>query len=287
MSRRRRTELVLFIIGCLVFGYFLIPSSQASDRKEGRSTESLTPESSAVAAAAAEQEKDFSRFKHANPMHARLPCLLCHKRDDNSPVPNRSSGHLPCAGCHVQQFADNQHPICTICHTATGVKRFPPLRSFNVQFDHAKHLRQTNCTTCHRPSRNGVGLSVPASLNAHTTCFQCHGPNTQIGDRNIGSCGTCHQPGNPTKNSDWARAYQATPFSHARHGGGQNLNCASCHTVKAGAGRGRQVSAPLASMHFAPPQAQSCASCHNNKRTFGGEDFSDCRRCHRGNSFKF
>ena len=47
------------------------------------------------------------------------------------------------------------------------------------------------------------------------------------------------------------------------------------------------ATALVASMHFPPRGALSCASCHNNKRAFGGDDFQDCRRCHRGGNFKF
>jgi c(7)-type cytochrome triheme protein len=228
---------------------------------------------------------DFSRFQHSLPQHNRMPCLLCHKRDDNSTAP-KLPGHMPCAGCHTEQFANNNSNICKICHTnpQTGsVKRFPQLRSFNARFDHAKHLRTTNCATCHKPAQRGVALSIPAGFNAHTSCFQCHSSNAQ---ENMSSCGTCHQPGRLTRTSESARAF-AVNFSHAEHGARQSLNCATCHTVRAGMARGRQVTAPQASMHFPPGRTQSCATCHNNRRAFGGDDFSDCKRCHEGNRFRF
>jgi hypothetical protein len=53
---------------------------------------------------------DYSKFPHANQAHSRLPCLLCHRRENNAPQPKRS-GHTPCAGCHVQQFAASK-PEC-------------------------------------------------------------------------------------------------------------------------------------------------------------------------------
>lgn len=245
---------VVFLAGSILFGYFAPPVSKA-------------------------QGKDYSRFQHSNPMHARQRCLVCHRRNDNSPTP-RFSGHQPCSGCHTQQFTDNTHPLCTICHTTTSVKRFPGLKSFGARFDHAKHLR-TNCATCHKANRGGTGFSIPAGASAHTTCFQCHRANASD---QMASCGTCHQPGRLIRISDWAKAY-ATPFTHFRHL--KAMNCAACHNVKAGAPRGRQVTSPLASMHFAPRNTPSCAACHNNKRAFGGDDFSDCRRCHRGGNFKF
>ena len=243
----------VFLVCCAFFGYFMMPGAQA---------------------------QDFSRFRHSDATHTRLPCLVCHTRNDNSAA-MRFPGHIPCASCHQAQFADNTNPICMICHTTTDLKRFPGLKSFNARFDHATHLRQTNCASCHKPNRRGVGFSIPSGRGAHSSCFQCH---TASASNEMASCGTCHQPGSPPRTSDWAKAY-TTSFSHSSHL--RSMNCASCHMVRTGMGRGRQVTSPLTSMHFAPRGAASCANCHNNRRAFGGDDFNDCKRCHRGNSFKF
>src|SRR6185295_5804874 len=138
------------------------------------------------------ESADYSRFKHDNPQHARLPCLLCHRRENNSARPTLpgKSAHAPCAGCHAQQFSDSGSPICSICHTniqAGTVKPFPRLRSFNVKFDHARHSAAgAACVTCHWRSR-GVALSIPAGLNAHTACFSCHTPQSQSNGRSISS----------------------------------------------------------------------------------------------------
>lgn len=229
---------------------------------------------------------DYSRFMHANPSHSRLPCLLCHRRDDNSArmrFPGRPD-HLPCAGCHTQQFSDPSSPMCNICHSnkETGALRaFPPLRSFRVKFDHGKHLRQTNCATCHKPTRRGVAFSMPRGASAHVTCFQCHTAN-----KPLGACNICHTPGRPVRASESAKAF-AVNFSHQEHARRGSMNCSTCHTVRAGAARGRQVSSPVAAMHFAPARSQSCAACHNGKRAFGANDFSNCKKCHERDSFKF
>src|SRR5437764_6199525 len=53
------------------------------------------------------QDKDYSRFTHTNAYHSRMPCLLCHRRDSNSPrisFPGKT-GHTPCIGCHQLQFS--------------------------------------------------------------------------------------------------------------------------------------------------------------------------------------
>jgi c(7)-type cytochrome triheme protein len=226
----------------------------------------------------------FSKFSHNSQYHSQVSCAICHRRFTNSPritFPGKEN-HSPCIGCHSQQFADNNSPICTICHTnaETGaLKPFPPLRSFSVRFNHAKHLRGIDCATCHKPAQGGVAKSIPAGPGTHATCFQCHSAQSRPG---MSSCGVCHQPGRkPASPVLWAKAFNVN-FSHAKH----NSECSVCHTIRAGAIRGNQVTAPLASMHFAPSGRLSCASCHNNKRAFGGNDFSDCKRCHTGKTFK-
>ena len=236
---------------------------------------------------------DYSKFLHSNPNHSRLPCLLCHRRETNAARPTLpgSNNHLPCAGCHAQQFANSSGPMCTICHTdaqAGKLKSFPRLSSFNMKFDHGRHARMGNvsCATCHRPSRGGVAVSIPAGFSAHTTCFGCHTANAKSGDKDISSCGVCHQPGRHRRMPTTAAAFRVG-FSHAKHDRTEGLNCNECHRVRAGAARQLQVSAPQPLNHHASPRAFSCMSCHNGKRAFGGDDFSVCKRCHTGNAWHF
>ncbi len=278
----RRLKIAVLVFACLAFGYAITVFSKDTSAEE--------PDAEPTAEFSEPIEigdpQGFSKFEHSNPMHTRLPCLLCHVRTEGT-TKLKLPGHMPCAGCHVPQFAENSGPICTICHTATGVvKSFPALKSFNVQFNHAAHVRQTNCATCHKTSQRGVAFSVPTRANAHVTCFQCHGPRTEVGEKNIGSCAECHQPGRPVRASEWAKAFTVN-FNHQEHIRRGNMNCATCHTVRPGMVRGKQVSAPLASMHFAPAGTLSCGACHNNKRAFGPGDFANCKRCHEGKTFKF
>src|SRR4051794_25412254 len=115
LTRIRRVELGILVATCLAMSaWAVIP----------RSTATAGPVDEPVFFVDDEQELDFSRFDHRSAEHARMPCLLCHKRAVGLTRPTMP-GHMPCAGCHVTQFADNNHPICTICHTATSVKPFP------------------------------------------------------------------------------------------------------------------------------------------------------------------
>jgi c(7)-type cytochrome triheme protein len=236
-------------------------------------------------------QTNYSQFKHDNKDHARLPCLLCHRRDSNAAQPTLpgKDSHAPCTGCHQQQFADRANEICSICHTdaqSGKMKPFPALRSFNVRFDHAKHAG-TQCATCHKRSRGGVALSIPARLNAHVTCFGCHTPGAKASSgSNISSCSTCHQLGRFVRTSEQAAAYRVG-FSHANHDSSERLSCVECHKIRPGLPQGAQVTAPVALNHRAPARSTSCASCHNGKRTFGGDDFSVCTRCHKGSTWRF
>ncbi len=233
---------------------------------------------------------DYSKFQHNSRNHSRLPCLLCHRRDSNAPVPKRpgASQHLPCAGCHAQQFSDANSPICTICHTDTksgALKAFPRLRSFRMKFDHARHVSMSNvsCATCHRSSRAGVAMSIPAGFNAHSTCYRCHTPRAQSGGKDISSCGTCHQLGGYSRSPEMMPAFRVS-FSHAKH---EKTACNECHEVRAGQPQRRQVTTPEPLNHHATGRAKSCMSCHDGKRAFGGEDFTVCKRCHTGPTWHF
>ena len=236
---------------------------------------------------------DYSKFKHDNSKHARLHCLLCHRRETNAPRPTMpaASNHLPCTGCHAREFANSASSVCTICHTdvqSGALKPFPPLTSFGMRFDHARHLGvgKLSCATCHRPSRGGVALSIPSGFNAHVTCYQCHGPRAKSGDRDIASCGVWHQPGRNRPISEVARAFRIG-FSHREHDQTEGLNCTECHRVQQGVSQSMQVTAPQPLNHHASARRFSCMSCHNGNKAFGGDDFSVCKRCHSGSTWRF
>lgn len=243
----------------------------------------------------AAQEGGAQVFSHATPKHASLSCDSCHRRADNSPRPAWPV-HKDCMDCHAPEFFTSGSPLCLNCHTDLGsrnppLKSFPSLKSFNARFDHAAHSQggarpEQGCSSCHAPARRGVALSIVAGASAHDNCYRCHTPGAQASGHDISSCATCHAPGRYARTATNSRAY-AVSFSHATHGPRQNLRCDSCHTVRAGAGQGRQVASPQPTQHFGSGRARSCQTCHDNRRAFGGDDFADCKRCHKGQTFRF
>lgn len=241
------------------------------------------------------QGGDGARFSHAAGQHPTLACASCHERPDNSSTP-RWPGHKACIDCHTQNFVMRGGQICTNCHTNLEgnnppLKPFPGLTGFNMRFDHARHAQgggrpEQGCASCHRPARRGVALTIPAGAPAHGNCYSCHTPQSRGSAGDIGSCSTCHAQGGYRRTPATARAYSVS-FSHATHGARQGMRCDDCHQVRAGVGQGRQVTSPQPTQHFGAARAQTCMTCHNNRRAFGGDDFADCKRCHKGQTFRF
>lgn len=245
-------------------------------------------------------EGDYSTFKHTSARHASQACSACHQRStDNSIKPN-FPGHPACQSCHLGQFVTSGTPMCTICHSEVKDGK-PPLKSFaatfkesfNVRFDHAQHMTgaarpKNGCAACHdRPLNRGVALAIPTGINAHSQCYSCHSPASKsAAGREIASCGVCHEQKAFARTSTNARAFRVG-FAHSKHGPRQRLECATCHTLSAGLPQGRQTSSPRAAEHFVTGGGQSCMSCHNGKRSFGGDlAFKDCKRCHTGTTFR-
>jgi c(7)-type cytochrome triheme protein len=255
--------------------------------------------SSSLLPAAQGPDLDYSTFKHTSSRHAAQACSSCHQRSGDNSITPRFPGHSACQSCHLGQFVTAMVPMCEICHTdATSGK--PPLKSFpttfkesfNVKFDHAQHMtgeaRPPNgCVACHRSLNRGVALTIPVSLNAHSQCYSCHTPSSKApSGKEIASCGVCHDQKAFARTSTAARAFRVG-FAHSKHAARQRLDCVSCHTLNAGSPQGRQVTSPRATEHFVTGGGQSCLTCHNGKRSFGGDlAFKDCRRCHTGSTFR-
>jgi len=243
---------------------------------------------------------DYSRFIHSSQRHTSLACTACHERSsDNSATPN-FPGHKACTNCHVGQFVTPSLPICLICHTDVKganppLKSFPSnfKESFNVKFDHAQHMSasarpRSGCQACHGKSLNrGVALAIPAGLSAHTQCYACHTPfSRSAAGRDIATCGVCHDQKPHFRTSTSGRSFRFA-FSHAKHGASQRLTCTDCHNVTPARPQSRQVSSPVAAEHFVTGRGMNCATCHNGKRSFGGDlAFQECWRCHSRQTFR-
>src|ERR1043165_8579417 len=131
-DQQQRLKLFVLLFGCVAISLIVLLGSHVS----ALSRDPAVAQASAMYGLieAQEQGRDFSKFSHTD-THAALPCLLCHRREDNATRP-ALPGHQSCAGCHTQRFNDSANPICSVCHTnaqAGAVKPFPSLRSFNMR----------------------------------------------------------------------------------------------------------------------------------------------------------
>ena len=296
----RFTVVWLTSLCCLcVLCVSVVSAARVMFTTETQRTQSLHRELPMLARPPQGPELDYSNFKHTSQRHASLACTSCHQRSDNSATP-RFPGHKACTGCHLAQFVTPNVPMCVICHMDVNSSK-PPLKSFptkfsdsfNMKFDHAQHMSgsarpQGRCPACHtRSGGRATALVIPVGIGAHNQCYTCHTPasKSQSG-KEIASCGVCHDQKPYARTTTNARAFRFA-FSHAKHGPAQRLACADCHLLTAGAPQSRQVSSPAATEHFLSTRGMACLSCHNGKRSFGGDlAFKDCRRCHTSASFK-
>ncbi|MCM3902840.1 MAG: cytochrome c3 family protein [Pyrinomonadaceae bacterium] len=293
--RRRLIILSVFSVVCI----FSIRGVSGDLTRILHGESNLTFAAGAPATIAQGPQLDYSAFIHSSQRHASLACTACHERgSDNSATP-KFPGHKACTNCHLAQFVTPAIPMCQICHTNVQ-SADPPLKSFpsrfndkfNVNFDHAEHMTgaarpRNGCNGCHdKPLLRGAALSIPVGLNAHNGCYTCHTPSSKSNaGQEMASCGVCHDQKPFSRTSTNSRAFRFA-FSHAKHGPRQRLACADCHSLTAGAPQSRQVSSPAAAEHF-PLGRMNCLTCHNGKRSFGGDlAFKDCRRCHTGQTFR-
>ncbi len=288
-------------LGCLcVLCVSVANITRAALTTETQRTQSLHRELSMLTGSPQGPDRDYANFKHTSQKHASLACTACHERGgDNSATP-RFPGHKACTGCHLAQFVTPNVPMCVICHSEVNssnppLKNFPTefTESFNVKFDHSQHMTgsarpQSGCAACHgRSGGRGAALAIPSGIAAHNQCYTCHTPSSKSSTgREIASCGVCHDQKSYSRTTTNAPAFRFA-FSHAKHGSGQRLGCADCHLLSAGLPQSRQVSSPAAAEHFPAGRGTSCLTCHNGKRSFGGDlAFKDCRRCHTAGSFR-
>lgn len=260
------TAISLFVFSCM---------------KKNKLDVAITAKDTAPALPIKVSDKDYSKFSHSVPEHFETNCDSCHKREGSSLALNYS-GHDSCVSCHLNEFTNPNSGICIVCHDDLKVipatmKTFPTRFSegFNMKFDHAAHINETGCASCHRPQ--GASQSIPIGIGSHSNCFACH---TQ--EKNIGSCNYCHDLA-PYQRTQPQRTVFKAAFRHSDHL--RSVGCVDCHAVKAGAPQSRQVESPVAIQHFGAGGAVSCRTCHNDSRAFGENDFANCKRCHGGSGF--
>jgi c(7)-type cytochrome triheme protein len=286
MRDPRRKNVLRAVIVLSAPVVFLSSCIKQADKVPVTITASETPEAIAVRTS----DRTFKAFSHDIPEHKEFECASCHRRE-KAADDLKYAGHDSCVGCHISQFTNpDQQTMCTICHgdmnaSPPTMNEFPSrfVEGFNMKFEHAAHISgegrpPEGCASCHESA--GAAKSIPVGIQAHTSCYTCHTPESKIG-----SCNVCHEIA-PYRRTPVGRYVFKAVFSHRDHSGAQGLNCADCHSVRAGAPQGSQVTNIAAQQHTRP--GNNCAACHNGSRAFTGNDptnMSSCGRCHTGSGF--
>jgi c(7)-type cytochrome triheme protein len=271
--------------GLLIFGALTIFAAGCI-QQAGRSLVTITASETPDPLPERASKRTFEAFSHRIAEHKQFLCSSCHQREGRS-LKMDYAGHDSCIGCHLNQFIDKEQVMCSICHgdlqkNPPPMKNFPVqfLEGFNMKFDHGDHdsgrgRPADRCAACHDSA--GAGKTIPAGFQAHNNCYGCH-----TADSKIGSCSVCHQLA-PYSRTPQSRYVFKAVFRHGDHVG---VGCDDCHSVRAGAPQGQQVTHIVAQEHNGA--ANSCATCHNGSRAFSGNDplnFAACARCHKGSGF--
>jgi len=187
----------------------------------------------------------------------------------------------------------------------------PPAR---MDFAHARREHQMACDKCHQLSTPGwkeartgdAAFPDVTRQPEHASCLNCHRKQFFARERpQPRICSVCHVAVTPR---DQARVPFPNPpeafdrterardfvsdfrvgFPHDKHLEVVGALVAPGHTTTAGGVRFVTASyrpAPRRAAEDSDPK--SCMVCHDDKRAFGGDDFKDCTRCHRGEAWRF
>ena len=83
-SMAAQLQVVVLVLAGIICGYLTFVLPGETQAKGWSAEEPVVASTGNDVIPGDPQDIDFSRFGHSNPSHTRLPCLLCHRRDDNS-----------------------------------------------------------------------------------------------------------------------------------------------------------------------------------------------------------
>jgi hypothetical protein len=135
-----------------------------------------------------------------------------------------------------------------------------------IAFNHRKHTEDLGltCDFCHKYVRTGAHAGLPDA----TTCSMCHATPQGTSER-AAQVTELLEAGDPLRFNKLFRLPDHVFYTHRRHAGLGELECASCHGEIAGTERPPKRPLVEVTMDF-------CMDCHRER----GETL-DCNACHR------
>lgn len=138
-----------------------------------------------------------------------------------------------------------------------------------VAFNHQLHIEDVGyeCVDCHQQVTEASAAGIPTN----DACFDCHDPEETIDEMTSPALASLTRYLQQDTEIPWKRVNRLpehTTFSHARHVGAGNLDCAACH------GDMSQLATPPERPAYKLTMAW-CLDCHQQE-----EATDDCRACH-------
>lgn len=149
--------------------------------------------------------------------------------------------------------------ILTLLFVFWSALLFAQDRQQVAKFSHGYHLMEigAECADCHTDMASS-NSSADNNLPLMDNCFGCH-------DDSEDNCTQCHS--NPDEVETWANPQRTINFSHEKHLGMDDVECATCHQG-------------LEKVNYAQPEnlpaMATCLTCHD-----GGKAPSECAACHQ------
>ncbi len=128
-----------------------------------------------------------------------------------------------------------------------------------IKFSHKLHIKDisVDCATCH-PSAATSKFVVDNLASTHEQCMTCHE------DQLANDCAFCHS--NPENIVPRPTEDRTVIFSHEKHLGMKDVECATCH-------KGLDETMLSSAKNF--PDMATCNTCHNDRNAT-----NTCEACH-------
>lgn len=245
-------------------------------------------------------------FSHKPHLAAKLPCLSCHKNQDQAK--NYRQIHFPemteCVDCHTKRDVSTD---CQTCHKYWRPEVIPDFHDDHWLHQHGRFAREQfeqKCTFCHSKKSFCQDCHMADPPPSHTAFFRNRGHGAMArADRKMcqachqqDACLECHDPENGVRPASHLPGYARPPYLHCTQchfPAGQANGCSACHSASRISERHQDAAGRLltdSSRDFVSgligaDQRNCLSACHRYDtrpppHPLGLLNNADCLRCH-------
>ena len=246
------------------------------------------------------------RFSHEPHLKANVPCLTCHKKQDQAREYEQIQfpKMTECVSCHARRNAPRE---CQACHKYWRTYVVPDSHNDHWLFQHGQFAREQfeeKCENCHHEKNFCQDCHAADPPPSHTLFFKNRGHGS-IARVNRESCEACHQqdaclechnPETGVRPASHLPGYASPPYLHCvqcHFPAGEVNGCRACHKPDQIAEKHRAAAGSLlsdTSRAFVSSlvdagQTDCLSACHLYNRVppphpLGTLNNTDCLRCH-------